>query len=274
MTIPNSKQLLPIYDKPLIYYPLSTLMSANIKEICVISTQEDIGKFQNLLGDGSKYGIRLTYQVQPRPEGIAQAFLIAEEFIDGDEVALILGDNLFQGQELESSLADGLQGGGARIFVYQVSNPSEYGVLEMDSHGNPLRVEEKPKNPNSNWAITGLYIFDKRVANFAHRVKPSPRGELEITSIMQIYLDQSELSATKLIRGTAWLDTGTPNSMHDASSYIRVIEERTGKKIGCIEEISYTKGWIDSDQMETIITSLGKSSYGNYLRSILEESNK
>jgi glucose-1-phosphate thymidylyltransferase len=274
MTIPNSKQLLPIYDKPLIYYPLSTLMLANIQEICVISTKEDIGKFQNLLGDGSKYGIELTYKIQLNPEGIAQAFLIAEDFIDGDEVALILGDNLFQGQELESSLEDGLQGNGARIFIYQVSNPSDYGVLEIDSNGKALRVEEKPKNPNSNWAITGLYLFDGKVSEIAQNVKPSMRGELEITSIMEIYLDKSELDATKLNRGTAWLDTGTPNSMHDASSYVRVIEERTGKKIGCIEEIAFNKGWIDSDHLTAIVESLGKSAYGKYLGGILEESKK
>lgn len=274
MTIPNSKQLLPIYDKPLIYYPLSTLMLANIREICLISTPEDIGKFQSLLGDGSRIGINIVYKVQPKPEGIAQAFIIAENFINGDESALILGDNLFEGQQLEKALEEGLNQKGARIFIYQVANPSEYGVLELNSSGDAVKVVEKPENPVSNWAITGLYLFDGRAPEFARKVTPSKRGELEITSIMQMYLDESSLMAVKLNRGTAWLDTGTPNSMHDASSYIRVIEERTGRKIGCLEEIAFAKGWIDQTQLSEIVSSLGKSSYGIYLRNVLEDSFK
>jgi len=269
MTIPNSKQLLPIYDKPLIYYPMATLMSAGIRDICIISTSADLPKFQNLFQNGENFGINVEYIIQPKPEGIAQAFILAEHFIGEDDVTLILGDNLFDSNKLVESLSAGLQEGGAKIFVYPVSNPSDYGVLSRNPEGVPISIEEKPKYPKSNLAITGVYMFDSEVVTYAKTITPSERGELEITSVINLYLKNGSLSLMDLGRGAAWLDTGTPNSMHDASTYVRVIEERTGKKLGCIEEVAYDNGWIDSEHLSSIASHFGNNSYGTYLRSLL-----
>jgi glucose-1-phosphate thymidylyltransferase len=269
LTIATSKQLLPIHNKPLVYYPISVLMLAGIQEIMLVTTPEDQESFQKLLGDGSAFGVSITYAAQAKPEGIAQAFLIAENFISGDHVALILGDNLFYGTALEEELPKQLNHKGAKIFTYQVSNPVEYGVLNLDKNGNPLSVEEKPKNPLSDLAITGLYFFDSKVVQYAKELRPSARGELEITGIMQKYIDKNDLEFIKLPLGTAWLDTGTPNSLGDASLFVRVLEERTGRKIACLEEISYRNGWISERQVALRISLFGKSEYGRYLQKIL-----
>ena len=269
LTIATSKQLLPIHNKPLVYYPISVLMLAGIQEIMLVTTPEDQESFQKLLGDGSAFGVSITYAAQAKPEGIAQAFLIAENFIGGDHVALILGDNLFYGTALEEELPKQLNHKGAKIFTYQVSNPVEYGVLNLDKNGNPLSVEEKPKNPLSDLAITGLYFFDSKVIQYAKELRPSARGELEITGIMQKYIDKNDLEFIKLPLGTAWLDTGTPNSLGDASLFVRVLEERTGRKIACLEEISYRNGWISEQQVALRISLFGKSEYGRYLQKIL-----
>jgi glucose-1-phosphate thymidylyltransferase len=269
LTIATSKQLLPIHNKPLVYYPISVLMLAGIQEIMLVTTPEDQESFQKLLGDGSAFGVSITYAAQAKPEGIAQAFLIAENFISGDHVALILGDNLFYGTALEEELPKQLNHKGAKIFTYQVSNPVEYGVLNLDKNGNPLSVEEKPKNPLSDLAITGLYFFDSKVVQYAKELRPSARGELEITGIMQKYIDKNDLEFIKLPLGTAWLDTGTPNSLGDASLFVRVLEERTGRKIACLEEISYRNGWISERQVALRILLFGKSEYGRYLQKIL-----
>ena len=269
LTIATSKQLLPIHNKPLVYYPISVLMLAGIQEIMLVTTPEDQESFQKLLGDGSAFGVSITYAAQAKPEGIAQAFLIAENFIGGDHVALILGDNLFYGTALEEELPKQLNHKGAKIFTYQVSNPVEYGVLNLDKNGNPLSVEEKPKNPLSDLAITGLYFFDSKVIQYAKELRPSARGELEITGIMQKYIDKNDLEFIKLPLGTAWLDTGTPNSLGDASLFVRVLEERTGRKIACLEEISFRNGWISEQQVALRISLFGKSEYGRYLQKIL-----
>ena len=270
MTIPNSKQLLPIYDKPLIYYPMATLMSAGIRDICIISTSADLPKFKNLFQNGKNFGVNIEYIIQPKPEGIAQAFILAEHFIGQDDVTLILGDNLFDSNKLVESLSAGLKKDGAKIFVYPVSNPGDYGVLSRDSEGVPVSIEEKPKDPKSNLAITGVYMFDSKVVAYAKTITPSARGELEITSVINLYLKNGSLSVMDLGRGAAWLDTGTPNSMHDASTYVRVIEERTGKKLGCIEEVAYENGWINSEHLSEIASNFGNNSYGIYLRSLLQ----
>jgi glucose-1-phosphate thymidylyltransferase len=270
LTIATSKQLLPIHNKPLVYYPISVLMLAGIQEIMLVTTPEDQESFQKLLGDGSAFGVSITYAVQPKPEGIAQAFLIAENFIGGDHVALILGDNLFYGTSLEEELPNQLNHKGAKIFTYQVSNPVEYGVLNLDENGNPVSVEEKPKNPMSDLAITGLYFFDSKVVQYAKELRPSARGELEITGIMQKYIDKNDLEFVKLPLGTAWLDTGTPNSLSDASLFVRVLEERTGRKIACLEEISYKNGWVGEEEVRLRISLFGKSEYGKYLQKILD----
>lgn len=269
LTIATSKQLLPIHNKPLVYYPISVLMLAGIQEIMLVTTPEDQESFQKLLGDGSAFGISITYAVQAKPEGIAQAFLIAENFISGDHVALILGDNLFYGTALEEELPNQLNYKGAKIFTYQVSNPVEYGVLNLDKNGNPVSVVEKPENPLSDLAITGLYFFDSKVVQYAKELRPSARGELEITGIMQKYIDKNDLEFVKLPLGTAWLDTGTPNSLGDASLFVRVLEERTGRKIACLEEISFKNGWIGEQQVRLRISLFGKSEYGRYLQKIL-----
>lgn len=264
-----SKQLLPIYDKPLIYYPISTLMLAGVRDILIITTPQDRNDFQSLLGNGSQFGISIQYASQESPRGLAEAFIIGEEFLGGDGCALILGDNIFYGDGLGQQLSVLQQTNGAHIFTYEVANPGDYGVLTLNSHGAPIKIEEKPKNPQSNLAITGLYFFDKNVVSYAKMVTPSDRGELEITSVIQAYLNSNSLSFTKLSRGVAWLDTGTPESMHDAGTFIRLIEERIGLKIGCLEEVSLNLGLIDTKQFEKLIIGYGNSAYGKYLVRVL-----
>lgn len=268
ITLGVSKQLLPIYNKPLIYYPISILMMADIREILIITTPEDQAAFKTVLGDGSNFGISIQYAPQPKPEGIAQAFIIGKEFIGNNDVALILGDNLFYGSSLEERLPEQLTTKGARIFTYQVANPIDYGVLNVDKNSKPISVEEKPKNPKSNLAITGLYFFNAEVIKIAETITPSARGELEITSIMQHYIDNDDLEYVALPAGVAWLDTGTPKSLNDAAQFVRVLEERTGRKIACLEEIAYRKGWLSKKQLEERINFYGKSDYGQYLQTI------
>ena len=269
ITLGVSKQLLPIYNKPLIYYPLSILMQANIREVLIITTPADEDSFRKVLGDGSNFGIQISYASQPKPEGIAQAFIIGADFIGNDEVALILGDNLFYGSALEQNLIIPMNNKGARIFTYQVANPVDYGVLNIDDENNPISVEEKPKVPKSNLAITGLYFFDNQVVDFAKTITTSPRGELEITSIMQKYIEDENLEYVSLPTGVAWLDTGTPNSLNDAAQFVRVLEERTGRKIACLEELGFKRGWLDRETLNSRINYYGNSDYGKYLRSIL-----
>ena len=268
ITLGVSKQLLPIYNKPLIYYPISILMLADIREILVITTPEDQASFKTVLGDGTSFGISIQYASQPKPEGIAQAFLIGKEFIGEEDVALILGDNLFYGSALEERLPEQLTTKGARIFTYQVANPVDYGVLNVDENLNPLSVEEKPSNPKSDLAITGLYFFNCDVVEVAKSITPSKRGELEITSIMQHYIDADNLEFVALPAGVAWLDTGTPKFLNDAAQFVRVLEERTGRKIACLEEIAYRKGWLEKRILDERITFYGKSDYGRYLKTI------
>ena len=260
-----SKQLLPVYDKPMIYYPISTLMLAGVREILIITTPDDQPAFKNLLGDGSNFGITFTYAVQPKPEGLAQALIIGEEFLAGDSCLMILGDNIFHGAGLGHELARSLPTSGAHIFTYEVSNPSDYGVLELDKDQCPISITEKPKQYVSNLAVTGLYFFDHQASAAAKTIEPSPRGELEITSLIEHYLRNQELTFTALTRGTAWLDTGNPNSLNDAAAYIRIIEERTGLKIACPEEIAYEQGWITLETLKQIIASFRNNPYGNYL---------
>jgi len=269
ITLGTSKQLLPVYNKPLIYYPISILMQANIREILIITTSNDQSSFQTVLGNGSGFGISIQYAIQDLPEGIAQAFLIGSEFIKDEDVALILGDNLFYGAGLEDQLPIKLTSKGSRIFTYQVSNPIDYGVLNVDPDGKPISVEEKPAAPKSNLAITGLYYFDSKVVEFAKEISPSGRGELEITSVMQKYIANDDLEYVRLPAGVAWLDTGTPNSLSDASTFVRVLEERTGSKIACLEEIAFNKGWINAEELQQRIQFYGKSEYGDYLNRIL-----
>ena len=264
-----SKQLLPIYDKPLIYYPLSTLMLAGIRDILIITSTETLSDFQSLLGDGSDWGISLNYAIQENPEGLAQAYTIAEEFLDQDYSLMILGDNVFHGSGLGSALQNELDIPSPTIFTYEVSDPSAYGVLTVDAAGIPLSIEEKPKNPKSNLAITGLYLFDGKASEYARKIKKSPRGEYEITSLIEFYLQSGQLKVTHLNRGTAWLDTGNPNHMHDASTYIRVIEERTGLKIGCPEEIALNLGFIDQQKLTQLMQKMGKNAYSKYLEKII-----
>ncbi len=263
-----SKQLLPIYDKPMVYYPISTLMLAGVREILIITTLHDQFAFKKLLGDGSQFGIRFEYAIQHKPEGLAQAFLIAENFLLGDSALLVLGDNLFHGSGLGHQLKTTIPQFGGHIFTYEVANPSDYGVLEIDELGNPISIEEKPSLPKSNLAITGLYYFDNRVVNIAKAVRPSPRGELEITSIIGAYHQERQLKYTQLSRGTTWLDTGNPKSMHDAASYIQIIEARTGLKVACLEEIAFLNHWIDEEELFKSAQVHGKSSYGDYLRKL------
>jgi glucose-1-phosphate thymidylyltransferase len=263
-----SKQLMPVYDKPMVYYPLSTLMLSGIREVLVITTPGDQAQFVNLLGDGSQFGMRIEYATQPRPEGIAQAFIIAADFIAGDTVALILGDNIFHGQGLGRMLA--LQGPlvGGRVFAYRVANPRDYGVVEFDRSGKVLSIEEKPTVPKSRFAVPGLYFYDERVVEVARGLKPSDRGELEITAVNDWYLQRGELTVNVLERGTAWLDTGTFTSMMQAAEYVRVVEERQGHKIGCIEEVAWRAGFITREQMYELAEPLIKSGYGQYLLSL------
>lgn len=261
------KQLLPVYDKPMVYYPISTLMLANVRDILIITTQKDLEGFRELLGNGQDFGIRISYKVQKEPKGLAEALYIGEDFLGGDSCLLILGDNIFHGSGLGEQLVSVLPEAGAHIFTYEVSNPSRYGVLELDNLGNPLAVEEKPKRSNSNLAITGLYFFDGSSVDIAKNLKPSKRGELEITDVIEHYLVNNKLTFTKLSRGIAWLDTGTPASLSDAAEYIRIIEERTGLKIGCLEEIAFRKKWIDLKKIEEIATR-HSSEYYKYLSKI------
>ena len=265
ITLGVSKQLLPVYDKPMIHYPLATLMAAGLRDVLIITTPEDSESFSRLLGDGTAWGMSISYAVQPRPEGLAQAFLIAEDFLDGDQAALILGDNLFYGPSLGRKLAALTSQSGAHVFAYEVANPSEYGVVEFDESGVVLSIEEKPQDPKSNYAVPGLYFYDESVVDVAKAIKPSPRGELEITAVNDHYLQRGDLTVTVLERGTAWLDTGTFRSLQDAGEFVRVIEDRTGTKIGCVEEIAWRNGWITAEQLTDLAEPLAKSGYGTYL---------
>lgn len=267
-----SKQLLPIYDKPLIYYPISVLMLAGIRELLIITTPHDQESFKRLLGDGSDLGLRIEYAVQPKPEGLAQAFIIGEEFIDGDKSALVLGDNLFYGHGLSELMLEAADlKTGAAIFSYHVADPHRYGVVEFDDTGRVLGIEEKPANPKSNYAATGLYFYDESVCERAHKVKPSERGELEITSINEMYIQDGCLTAHQMGRGYAWLDTGTHGSMLDAAYFVKTIEERQGVRIACLEEIAYKRGFIDKSQLLTLAKPLIKTGYGQYLLQIAED---
>lgn len=267
-----SKQILPVYDKPMIYYPLSVLMLANIREILIISTPNDIGLFRNLLGDGKQLGITLEYKVQPAPEGLAQAFLIGEEFLNDSSCALILGDNIFYGYNFSSLLEDASRlVDGAIVFGYYVNDPERYGVVEFDRYGHVTSLEEKPKMPKSNYAVTGLYFYDKSVVDKAKTVRPSARGELEITDLNKLYLDEKKLNVKILGRGMAWLDTGTHQSLLSASNFVESIEERQGLKIACLEEIAFRKGYISREQLGVLTEPLIKNSYGQYLTKILNE---
>ncbi|MET9851799.1 glucose-1-phosphate thymidylyltransferase RfbA [Streptomyces sp. NPDC006450] len=266
-----SKQLLPVFDKPMIYYPLSTLVMAGISEILVITTPEDRAQFERLLGNGSQWGLRLEYAVQERPEGIAQAFVLGADFIGDDSVALILGDNIFHGSGLGTRLAQHTDSKGGRVFAYPVADPTAYGVVEFDGDGQAISIEEKPAKPKSRYAVPGLYFYDNQVVEMAAGLKPSARGELEITAVNDAYLQAGQLNVTLLDRGTAWLDTGTFVSMVQASEFVRVIEERQGLKIGCIEEAVWRAGLIDSAQLRTLAGPLTKSGYGDYLIGLLEE---
>jgi glucose-1-phosphate thymidylyltransferase len=265
-----SKQLMPVYDKPMIYYPLSTLMEAGIREILVITTPEYRDQFESLLGDGSDLGIQLEYAVQPAPEGLAQAFIIGEEFIGDEKVALVLGDNIFHGAALGSAMRPNVEIEGGMIFAYQVANPRAYGVVEFDAEFRAVSIEEKPERPKSNFAVPGLYFYDNEVIEIAKSIEPSARGELEISTVNERYLDAGRLQVQVLDRGTAWLDTGTFESMMQASEYVRVIEDRQGVKIGCIEEVAWRAGWIDDDQLAALAEPLAKSGYGVYLQALLE----
>ena len=265
-----SKQLLPVYDKPMIYYPLSTLMAAGIREILIITTPEDSEAFERLLGNGAGWGINISYAVQPRPEGLAQAFIIAEDFLAGDAAALILGDNVFYGPGLGRRLGSLLDVSGGHVFAYEVANPSEYGVVEFDAEGRVLSIEEKPTSPKSHFAVPGLYFYDSSVVDVAKAIQPSARGELEITAVNERYREAGNLTVTVLERGTAWLDTGTFRTLQDAGEFVRVIEDRTGTKVGCLEEISWRHGWIDDEELQAQASLLSKSGYGDYLGRLLD----
>lgn len=269
LTLAVSKQLMPVYDKPMIYYPLSVLIGAGIRDILIISTPHDMPHFQRLLGDGSQIGCDFQYAVQPEPNGLAQAFVIGEDFIGKDKVALILGDNIFYGAGLSELLQQNLNPDGGIVYAYHVSDPERYGVVEFDNHMNALSIEEKPKQPRSNFAVPGLYFYDNDVVSIAKNLQPSARGEYEITDINSEYLRKKKLKVSMLSRGTAWLDTGTFPSLMQAGQFVQVIEERQGLKIGCIEEVAYRNGFISKDQLEKVATPLLKSGYGSYLMSIL-----
>jgi len=272
VTLAVSKQLLPIHDKPMIYYPLSTLMLAGIREILIISTPQDTPRFEQLLGDGSQWGLSLSYAVQPSPDGLAQAFIIGEQFLNGSASALVLGDNIFYGHEFANDLQRaGTKDGGATVFAYHVHDPERYGVVEFDGKGRAISLEEKPKAPKSNYAVTGLYFYDNQVVDIARDLKPSPRGELEITDVNRIYLERKALDVVVMGRGHAWLDTGTHESLLDASQFIATVEKRQGLKVSCPEEIAYRMGYIDAAKLERLAQPMLKNPYGQYLMSVLKE---
>jgi len=271
LTKVTSKQLLPIYDKPMIYYPLSVLMNAGIREILIISTPDDTPRFEALLGDGRQFGVELTYAVQPSPDGLAQAFIIGEEFIESDSVAMVLGDNIFHGHGLTKRLRDAAaKTSGATVFGYYVDDPERFGIVEFDKEGKAISIEEKPKQPKSNYCVTGLYFYDNRVVEYAKNLKPSARGELEITDVNRIYLENGELEVTLLGRGFTWLDTGTHDSLVEATNFVRTIENHQHRKVGCLEEIGYRNGWITEDEMWAAYEVHKKNEYGAYLRDVLE----
>ncbi len=269
LTIAVSKQLMPVYDKPMVYYPLSTLMLAGIREILIITTPEDQAGFKKLLGDGSQLGCRFEYVIQPKPEGLAQAFILGADFIGSDPAALVLGDNIFYGSGMGTLLKNNVNPDGAVVFAYQVHDPERYGVVEFDKNFKALSIEEKPTQPKSNYAVPGLYFYDNDVVAIAKAIKPSHRGELEITDVNRVYLEKGKLEVGVLDRGTAWLDTGTFDSLIEAGEFIEVIEKRQGLKIGCIEEIAYRNGWIDDEQMNKLASIYFKSGYGVYLRKLI-----
>jgi len=271
-TLAISKQLLPVYDKPMIYYPLTTLMLAGIRDILIISTPQDTPRFEQLLGDGSSWGLNISYAVQASPDGLAQAFIIGEEFIGNDLSALVLGDNIYHGHHFNELLASAmLRQDGASVFAYHVNDPERYGVVEFDAQGKAISLEEKPLEPKSNYAVTGLYFYDQDVVDIAKSIKPSPRGELEITDLNRIYMERGKLSVEIMGRGYAWLDTGTHDSLLEASSFIATLEHRQGLKVACPEEIAFRQKWIDADQLEKLAAPLLKNGYGQYLRRLLHE---
>lgn len=272
MTLAISKQILPVYDKPMIYYPLSTLMLAGIKEILIISTPHDLPLFQRLLGDGSQWGISLSYIAQPRPDGLAQAFILGADFLDGEPSCMILGDNIFYGHGLEASLKSAARRDrGATVFGYHVTDPQRYGVVEFDASNRAISIEEKPAEPKSNWAVTGLYFYDADVVDIAANLKPSPRGELEITDVNRVYMERNALNVELMGRGYAWLDTGTPDSLTDAANFVRTLEKRQGMKIACPEEVAWHCGYITDAELDMLATKLGKSDYGKYIKNLLVE---
>lgn len=274
LTMVTSKQLLPIYDKPMIYYPLSVLMNAGIRDILIISTPQDTPRFEALLGDGHQFGVQLTYKVQPSPDGLAQAFIIGEEFIGDDSVAMVLGDNIFFGHGLNKRLKAAVEnaetGKGATVFGYYVDDPERFGIVEFDAEGKAISIEEKPEHPKSNYCVTGLYFYDNRVVEYAKSLEPSARGELEITDLNRIYLENGELEVTLLGQGFTWLDTGTHESLVDATNFVKTVETHQHRKIACLEEIAYLKGWIAKDQLEAIYEIYKKNQYGAYLRDVLD----
>jgi glucose-1-phosphate thymidylyltransferase len=272
MTLAMSKQLLPIYDKPMIYYPLSTLMLAGMRDILIISTPMDLPHFRRMLGDGGEWGLRLSYAEQPHPGGLAQAYLIGADFVAGDNSALILGDNLFYGHSMTQMMASAAaRKHGASVFAYHVSDPERYGVVAFDAHGKAVSIEEKPKAPKSSWAVTGLYFYDGTVTDIAANLKPSARGELEITDLNRIYLERGDLSVERMGRGFAWLDTGTPESLLEAGEFVRTLESRQGVRIACPEEIAFLNGWISVSQLETLGAKLEKGGYGRYLLAVARQ---